>query len=408
MDCQEGWRENCSSGAWQRAGVTKLASMPKPLHFALIAGELSGDLLGAALLQALRARYPDARFSGVVGPKLRALGCQAVGSIDTLSLMGIVEVLPAIPKLLRFRRDLLAHYSQDRPDVLIGIDAPDFNLGLERRMRQKGIKTAHLVSPSVWAWREGRVEGIAKSVDLMLCLLPFEPAFYAKHSVRAQYIGHPLADTLSASTSAVEARAQLGLAPDRPTLAVLPGSRGGEVAHLAVPFAQTVALAAAAIPNLQVVTPIAKPSLRPALEAALRTHAPNVDWRLMDGQSNAAMQAADAVLIASGTATLECLLLGRPMVVGYRVAALTAWLVRRLIKVQYASLPNLLSTRAPVPECLQEDCTPEKLMAALQPLLQDASARQQQTQAFDAVRQELKRDASQQAAAAIADLLAQS
>jgi lipid-A-disaccharide synthase len=379
--------------------------MPKPLHFALIAGELSGDLLGASLLQALRVRFPDARFSGVVGPKLRALGCAEVGSIDTLSLMGIVEVLPAIPKLLRFRRDLLAHYRRDPPDLLIGIDAPDFNLGLERRMRQKGVRTAHLVSPSVWAWREGRVEGIAQSVDLMLCLLPFEPAFYAKHAVQARYIGHPLADTLSPARLATDARAQLLLAPDCPTLAVLPGSRNGEVAHLARPFAQTVAMAAAAIPKLQVVTPIAKPGLRPALEAAVRTYAPKADWRLVDGQSNAAMQAADAVLIASGTATLECLLLGRPMVVGYRVAPLTAWLLRRLVKVQYASLPNLLSAQAPVPECLQEDCTPEKLLAALLPLLDDAEARLAQTHAFDAVRHELKRDASQQAAAAIAELL---
>ena len=377
----------------------------KPLHFALIAGELSGDLLGAALIHALKARYPQARFSGVAGPRMLAAGCEAVESIEALSLMGIAEVLPAIPRLLKLRKSLVQRYAAEKPDVLIGIDAPDFNLGLERRLRERGIKTAHMVSPSVWAWREGRVVGIAKSVDLMLCLLPFEPTFYARHKVRAAYIGHPLADTLDDSVSPEQGRQALGLKPEALTLAVLPGSRGGEVGKLAEPYAKAVALLAAQHPGLQVVTPIAKPGLRPLMQAAIAAHAPDVAWTLLEGQSQAAMQAADVVLIASGTATLECLLLGRPMVAGYRVAPFTAWLLRRLVKIQHASLPNLLCATPVVPECLQEDCTPPKLVAALTPLLLSAQARAAQTEAFTAVRKELRRDAAAQAAEAIAQLL---
>lgn len=374
------------------------------LHFALIAGELSGDILGAALIRALRQRYPQARFSGLTGPRMRVEGCESVGSIEALSLMGIAEVLPAIPRLMRLRANLVERYARERPDVFIGIDAPDFNLGLERRLRDRGLKTVHMVSPSVWAWREGRVHGIAKAVDLMLCLFPFEPAFYARHSVRAAYVGHPLADQLDDSVSPSAGRVALGL-PERPTLAVLPGSRGGEVSRLAVPFAQAAARLAAEVPGLQFVTPIAKPSLRPLMQAAIREHAPSLEWTLLDGQSRQAMQAADAVLLASGTATLEGLLLGRAMVAGYRLAPLTAWLVRRLIKVRHASLPNLLCAQPVVTECLQEECTPERLTAALRPLLLDPAARAAQTAAFTAVRQELRRDAGLLAAEAISGLL---
>lgn len=333
-----------------------------------------------------------------------AEGCESIGSIDALSLMGIAEVLPAIPRLMKLRAKLVERYAHERPSVLIGIDAPDFNLGLERRLRERGLKTVHMVSPSVWAWREGRVHGIAKSVDLMLCLFPFEPAFYAKHAVRAAYVGHPLADQLDASLSSAAGRMALGL-PEQPTLAILPGSRGGEVSRLAVPYAQAAAQLSLEFPDLQFVTPIAKPSLRPMIEAALGEHAPGLRWTLVDGQSRQAMQAADAVLLASGTATLECLLLGRPMVAGYRVAPFTAWLLRRLVKVQHASLPNLLCERPVVSECLQEDCTPEKLVAALRPLLADPLARSAQTDAFRTVRQELRRDAGMLAAQAIAELL---
>lgn len=378
-------------------------------HFALIAGELSGDILGAALIRALRARYPEARFSGVVGPRMAAEGCEAVGSIEALSVMGIAEVLPAIPRLFKLRAALIDRYAAERPDVLIGIDAPDFNLGLEKRLRQRGLKTVHVVSPSVWAWRENRVHGIKKAVDLMLCLFPFETGFYARHGVPAAYIGHPLADQLDDRVTPAQGLRALGLTPAT-TLAVLPGSRGGEVGKLIVPFAQAIALVARQLPNLQVVTPIAKPSLRPAIEAAIAQHAPEVAWTLLDGQSRAAMQAAGAVLIASGTATLEALLLGRPMVVGYRVATFTAFLLRTLgwLKIEQVSLPNLLCGRPVVPELLQRDCEPLRLAEALLPLLTDPAAADVQTRAFKTVRQELRRDAGALAAAAIGELLAPS
>ncbi len=379
----------------------------KPLHFALIAGELSGDILGAALIRALRARYPGARFTGVAGPGMVAEGCEKVESIDALSVMGIAEVLPAIPRLFKLRAALIQRYVAEKPDVLIGIDAPDFNLGLEKRLRARGLKTVHVVSPSVWAWREGRVHGIKKSVDLMLCLFPFETAFYARHGVPAAYIGHPLADQLDDAVTPLRGRQALALS-EAPTLAVLPGSRGGEVARLAVPFAQAVARLARQIPGLQVVTPVAKPSLRPGIEAARAAHAPEVAWTLLDGQSRQAMQAADVVLLASGTATLEGLLLGRPMVVGYAASPLTVFFLRTLgmVKVVNVSLPNLLCGSAVVPECLQERCTGELLSAAALPLFGTAEARAQ-TESFTAVRRELRRDAGALAAAAIANLLGQ-
>lgn len=376
------------------------------MHFALIAGELSGDILGAALIRALKARYPYARFSGITGPRMLAEGCETVESIDALSVMGIAEVLPAIPRLFKLRAALIKHYLADKPDVLIGIDAPDFNLGLERRLKQRGLKTVHVVSPSVWAWRENRVHGIKKSVDLMLCLFPFETDFYAKHGVPAAYIGHPLADQLDDAVSPQQGRQALGFS-DGPTLAVLPGSRGGEVGKLAAPFAEAVALLSNEIPGLQVVTPIAKPGLSAWMRSAVQKHAPQAKWTLLQGQSRQAMQAADVVLLASGTATLEGLLLGRPMVVGYRVAAFTAFLLRTLgwLKIDNVSLPNLLCGKAVVPECLQEQCSAAVLVTHLRPLLLDAAARRAQTDAFTAVRLELRREAGTLVADAIAKLL---
>ena len=376
------------------------------MHFALIAGELSGDILGAALIRALRVRYPQARFSGVAGPRMLAEGCEAVESIEALSLMGIAEVLPAIPRLLKLRAALVERYGRERPDAVIGIDAPDFNLGLERRLRDRGLKTVHVVSPSIWAWRENRVHGIKKAVDLMLCLFPFETGIYGQHDVPAAYIGHPLADDLDDSVTSAAGRQALGL-PQAPTLAVLPGSRGGEVSRIAAPFAEAVALVAAQVPGLQVVTPVAKPSLRAGIEAARSASAPKLPWTLLEGQSRQAMQAADVVLLASGTATLEGLLLGRPMVVGYRIAPLTAFLVRKFggLKIGQAALPNLLCGRTVVPEFLQERCLPEALAAEILPLLRNAGAREAQTRAFSDVRRELRRDAGALAASAIAELI---
>ena len=380
------------------------------MRIALVAGELSGDILGAALIGALKKLYPQAQFYGVAGPRMVAAGCEAIESIEALSLMGIAEVLPALPRLFRLRAALVERFAADRPDVVIGIDAPDFNLGLEARLKACGLKTVHVVSPSVWAWRQGRVKTIAKAVDLVLCLLPFEPKFYAGHGVRADYIGHPLADQLDDSVSPAQARRQLGFAEDGPLLTVMPGSRGGELKYLAEPFAQAVAQLHARLPGLRVLTPIAKPSLRTGLQAAIARHAPQANWTLLEGQSREAMRAADAVLIASGTATLECLLLGRPMVIGYRVAPLTGWLMLDLglLKVPHVGLPNLLTSEPVVPEWIQRHLRPERLVDDLLPLLTEPARRERQLASFTAVRQELKRDGAALAAAAIARLLSSS
>jgi lipid-A-disaccharide synthase len=321
--------------------------------------------------------------------------------------MGLVEVLHVLPRLLKLRATLIERFLADRPDVVIGIDAPDFNLGLERRLRERGLKTVHVVSPTVWAWRQGRIHGIAKSVDRMLCLFPFEPQFYAAHGVAADYIGHPLADELDDGVTPAQARQSLGLPVDGALVALLPGSRGGELKYLAEPFAQTAALLARHLPGVRFITPIAKPKLRPALEAAIAAHAPGLSWTLLDGQSREAMRAADVVLLASGTATLECLLLGRPMVAAYRTSALTAWMMLGLglLKTRYVSLPNLLAAEATVPEMLQDDCAALPLAREVAMLLEHRLLRERQQAQFAAVRATLKRNAAERAAAAIASLI---
>lgn len=379
----------------------------RDLQFALVAGELSGDVLGAALTRALRTRFPQSRIYGVAGPRMIEAGCEAIESIDELSVMGLAEVLPAIPRILRLRSRLLKRFTADRPDVLIGLDAPDFNLGLERRLRERGLRTAHVVSPTIWAWRPGRVKGIARAVELMLCLFPFEPQHYAGHGVNARYIGHPLADELDAATSPQVARAALGIKQDGAVVALLPGSRGGELKYLAEPFAMAAALLHERVPGIRFISPIAKPALEPVLRAAIQAHAPDTRWTLLQGQSRDAMRAADAVLLASGTATLECLLLGRPMAVAYRTSKITGWLMLDLglLKTPYVSLPNLLSDEPAVQELLQDDATPEAMANEIESLLRDAQRRERQLQQFDAVRRRLRQDAAAQAAEAIADLL---
>lgn len=391
------------------SGSKPVATVPAAPVFALVAGELSGDQLGAALIRALRQHYPNARFYGVAGPAMIAAGCEAVASIEVLSVMGLAEVLPALPRLFKLRRKLVERFSKDRPDAVIGIDAPDFNLGLERRLRQRGLRAVHVVSPSVWAWRQRRVKSIAASVDLMLCLLPFEPAFYAGHGVRAEYIGHPLADQVVPAGSPAPAQRRLGLDPARPVVAILPGSRGSELRYLGEAFTRTAAWLLAQQPDLQFVTPLAKPALRPGLEALIAAHAPGADWLLLEGRAQEAMAAADAVLLASGTAALECALLNRPMVVAYRGARLTAWLMLKagLLKVRYVSLPNLLSSDPQVPELLQDVATPERLGAEMLALLRQPARRAAQLAQFSAVRSELKREGAALAAAAIAKLLDQ-
>ncbi|MGQ0586800.1 MAG: lipid-A-disaccharide synthase [Gammaproteobacteria bacterium] len=378
------------------------------MRFALVAGEASGDILGAALIRGLRARHPDATFYGVAGPRMREAGCEAIESIEALSVMGLTEVIRHLPRLLKLRRTLVERFAGDKPDAFIGIDAPDFNLRVERALHDRGIKTVHVNSPTIWAWRPGRIHGIAKAVDLMLCLYPFEPALYEKVGMRAACIGHPLADQLDDTVDQARARRELGLPAGGPkdgqVVAVLPGSRGSELKYLSQPFAAAAAWLHARVSGLRFVVPIARPDFKPVFERAIAAH-PGPAWHLLDGQSRQAMQAADAVLLASGTVTLECLLLGRPMVAAYRASAVTEWLAWKLIKIPHVSLPNILSAAPVVPELMGYQATPEALGQEVSQLLRHGVLRDLQVERFAAVRRDLRRDAGALAAAAIGSLL---
>ena len=377
------------------------------MRIALVAGELSGDILGAAIIRGLKTRFPKAQYYGVAGPRMMEAGCEAIESIEALSVMGLSEVLRHLPRLFKLRATLVQRFLDDRPDVVIGIDAPDFNLGLETRLKKHGLCTVHVVSPTVWAWREGRVKTVARAVDRILCLFPFEQDFYRDRGVAATTIGHPLADQLDDTVTPAQGKAMLGLPADAPCVTIMPGSRGGELHYLADAFVGAAQKLAQRDPRMQFVLPVAKPSLRPRLEAAIRAHAPGLNWHVLDGGSRQAMQAADVVLLASGTATLECLLVGRPMVVSYRASAFTAWMLRSvgLIKINRVSLPNILSGQLIVPELLQEQATPELLSAAVAGLLADGGARHKQLDAFKTIRGSLRLNAGERAAEAIADLL---
>src|SRR6185437_14153408 len=369
----------------------------------IVAGESSGDQLGAALIAALRARVPEVRCFGMAGPKMAAAGCEVWASSDELSTMGLFEVLQHLPRLLRLRRQLAARFQHERPDVFVGIDVPDFNLGLAKRLKASGLKTVQYVSPQVWAWRRGRVRTIGRSCDLVLCLLPFETDFYARHGVKAEFVGHPLADQIPLQVDRDAARVELGLPRDATVVALLPGSRMGEVERLGSDFAAAAAWIAERRPEARFVAPMASVRVRSRFEAILAAMPapPVVD--LVDGRAQSVLAAADAAIVASGTATLETLLTGRPMVVAYRFAALTAWLLRRLglVKVAYFSQPNLLVGRRLVPEFLQEEVTGEALGEALLRELGDRAHLSELQQEFRRVHETLRRGGAERAAAAI-------
>lgn len=377
------------------------------MHIALVAGELSGDLLGSELIAALREHYPQARFSGIGGPGMVAQGLQTLVPLERLAVMGLVEVLRHLPELLKIWRQLAQQYSADPPAVFIGIDAPDFNLGLERKLRARSIVTVHYVSPSVWAWRPWRVRKIARAIDLLLTLFPFEAGFYQRHGVPVRYVGHPLADRIPLQTDQLAARQALGVNVPlgESVVALLPGSRLGEVKRLGALFLETAQELLAQCPDLRFLLPAATPQLYGFLAALQARYAPDLPLTLIQGQAREVMAAADVVLLASGTATLEAMLLQRPMVVAYRVAPLTAWLARRLVTVPFFSLPNLLAGRKLVPEFFQEAATTAALRAAILRCLADVQARETMVSEFRSLHEQLRRGASRQAAAAIVELL---
>lgn len=374
--------------------------MSRPLTVALVAGEASGDILGAGLMQALKARHPDVRFIGIGGPRMEAQGLRSYFPLERLAVMGLVEVLGRLPELLARRKRLLKTFLDVRPDVFIGIDAPDFNLDLALKLRRNGIKTVHYVSPSVWAWRQNRVLKIRDACDLMLTLFPFEAKFYDAHQVAVRFVGHPLADAIPLVPDRAAARAELKLPQDGLVVALMPGSRGGEVGRLGPLFLAAAERLRSMRPGIRFVVPCASPERREQLEQILAGR--DLPLTLLDGQSHAALAACNAVLIASGTATLEALLYKRPMVVAYSVAPLTFRILKRMVKSPYVALPNLLAQRLLVPELLQDAATPDAMARLLSPLLDNGDV---QTEGFDAIHRTLRCDASSQAASAVLELV---
>ncbi|MEO5830614.1 MAG: lipid-A-disaccharide synthase [Rhodanobacter sp.] len=394
-------------------------SMQAPV-IAILAGEESGDQLGADLIVALRQRYPQARFVGIGGSRMQGEGFESWYDIRELSLFGLSEVIRHLPRLLRLRKALVARLLETKPAVVVGIDAPDFNLGVEQRLKRAGLLTVHYVSPSVWAWREKRAERIGHSANRVLCLFPMEPAIYARHGIDARFVGHPLADRFALVSDRVGARDALQLPQEVPVLAVLPGSRLSEVARLGQPFIDAAVRVAASIPGLQVLIPAANPQVRAKLDTLLEA-LPQHDTKplLIDGHAHEAMLAADVVLLASGTATLEAMLAKRPMVVGYRVAPLSYRIARalKLLKTDVYSLPNILARASDidigggllVPELMQDDCSADKLAAATLALFQDSERRGAIVAAFEQLHHVLQGGlqdhAGDRAAAAIAELI---
>ena len=384
-----------------------MTSAPDSPAIGLVAGEASGDNLGGGLLRALGERSPDVRAFGVAGPRMIEAGCEAWYPSDALAIMGLAEILEHLPRLLRLRKDLVARMLAARPDVFVGIDAPEFNLRVAAQLKAQGIPAVQYVSPQVWAGRQGRVRTIGKSVDLVLCVLPFEARFYDEHAVRAVFVGHPLADRVPLESPPLPARVGLGLPVSAPIIAVLPGSRGGEVGKLGPPFAATIAWLRARRPDIEFVAPMANANARTSFERSLAQFAPGVPVHLVDGRAQEAVTAADAVLVASGTATLETALVKRPMVVAYRVARLTGWLLRdlKIVKTEHFAQPNLLADRRLVPEYFQAEVRPEILGPALLEQLERPD-KADLIAAFTDMHLTLRRDASARAADAVLELLA--
>jgi len=370
----------------------------------VIAGEASGDRLGASFIRSASRMRPDLTFEGIAGPEMRAAGCEPWFDTQDLAVMGLFEVLGHLPRLLHIKREVERRLRADPPAALLGVDAPDFNLRVEKVARRAGIPSVHYVCPSVWAWRESRVRTIRKACDRVLCLLPFEPAFLARHGIDGRFVGHPLADDIGDEIDRDAARKRLGL-HGNPIVAILPGSRGGEVARIGPTFAKTAAWVSRRKPGVEFAVPAATPTLREIIEAQFHDFAPECHVTIVDGNAQVVLASSDVALLASGTVTLEAMLLKRPMVVAYKLAPLTYHVSRifRLIKVRYMSLPNLLADRPLVPEFLQEQATPEALGARVLALLDSPDTRADMVKTFATLHDRIQRSAGDRSATEVLD-----
>jgi lipid-A-disaccharide synthase len=375
------------------------------MRIAIVVGETSGDMLGIGLMKALKKQYPEASFEGIGGPLMEAEGFKSFVPMERLAVMGLVEILGRLFELLKVRKKLVKHWQKNPPDVFIGIDAPEFNTQLEYKLKKSGIKTVHYVSPSVWAWRPKRIHKIKKSVDLMLTLFPFEAKFYQQHDVPVSFVGHNLADSIPFQNPTDDAREVFHLEQDEKVVCLMPGSRGSEVEKLAPVFIQAAELVYNHNPNVRFILPAANKLRMQQIEQLLLESKPNVKIDVVDGNSKVCMQAADVILLASGTATLEGMLLKKPMVVSYILSPITAMIMRRLMIQEFISVPNLLAGREVVPEILQEQATAENLAKALIERIEDENLIHQLQETFLFIHKQLKRDANEQAANAVINLI---
>lgn len=375
----------------------------------LVAGEISGDILGAGLINALKIHYPNARFIGVAGPKMLAAGCETLFDMEELSVMGLAEVVKHLPRLLKRRRQVIDEMLQLKPDIFIGIDAPDFNLTVEEKLKASGIKTIHYVSPSVWAWRQKRVFKIERATNLVLAFLPFEKAFYDKFNVPCRFIGHTMADSIPLKPNRAEACASLHIDESKRYMAILVGSRGSEIGFLAEPFLKTAQILKSRFPDIEFLVPMVNQKRIEQFEAIKAQVAPELELNIIQGKAREAMIAAECTLLASGTAALEAMLCKSPMVVGYKMKPLTYWLAKKLVKTDYISLPNLLAKAPLVAELIQDECNPENLAQHLSLFLaKDMESQKQKAalkQRFTELHQSIQCDADTQAAQAVIELL---
>lgn len=376
---------------------------------AVVAGEFSGDILGAGLIRTLKVHYPQARFIGIAGKQMSAEGCESLVDMEEIAVMGLAEIVRHLPRLLKIRTQVVHALLAEKPDIFIGIDAPEFNLYVEGKLKAQGIKTVHYVSPSVWAWRQKRIHKIERSTHLVLAFLPFEKAFYDRFNVPCRFVGHTMADSIPLKPNRAEACKLLNIDENQRYLAVLVGSRHAEVEFLAEPFLNTALILREKYPDLKFLVPLINEKRRQQFAQIKARIAPDLDMILLDGQARQAMIVAEATLLASGTAALECMLCKSPMVVGYRMKPLTYWLAKYLVKSKYISLPNLLADEMLVPEMIQDECTAEKLAEKLIPYLEAHESavqnRQVLIQRFTDLHKMIQCDADQQAARAVIDIL---